>query len=633
MNKSLEILKKYWGYDSFRPMQQEIVNSAIYGHDTLALLSTGAGKSICFQVPGILREGICLVVSPLIALMQDQVQNLRKKGIKAEFIVSGMSARDIDIILDNVRFGNVKFLYTSPERLKSRIFIERFKLMNIGLIAVDEAHCISQWGFDFRPPYLHIADLRDIHPNVPIIAVTATATQQVKIDISEKLKLQDFNYFEGDFARKNITYKVFPSVHKEKDIVNFVFKYPRASGIIYCQTRKSTKEIAKLLNAQGVNSTFYHGGLTKEERTKRQKSWIENKVSVIVATNAFGMGIDKPDVRFVLHYEFPDSLEAYYQEAGRGGRDGEPAVAMAFLEKEDIPKIEKKVKDRFPELEQVKLVYRALCNFLNIAIGAGVEETYPFDIKQFIDKYDFDLLEVYHALQILELNESVSFSSNALSLTRVKFAVTNITLYNFQLQNEKLDPLISLISRSYTGVFEQFAAIDEMKIAKRLSISSQQLLKQLEYLEKNGILEVSWRSSLPQVTFLNERLPDSYFSIAPRVLVNRKTTALKKLDAVKQYLSEKTCRSIQLLRYFGQKGNACGLCDVCVNEHDVAQIGTMLNRKIQVLLQGNSFTFEELTGLLSSYDKNFINKKINQLIDEKMILIDKKNKLTWKKIK
>lgn len=629
MSKSLEILQKYWGYSAFRPMQEEIIESAVYGHDTLALLSTGAGKSICFQVPGLVREGVCLVVSPLIALMEDQVSNLRKKGIKAEFIVSGMTAREIDIILDNVRFGNVKFLYTSPERIKSKLFIERFKLMNVGLIAVDEAHCISQWGFDFRPSYLLISELRTYQPQVPIIALTATATKQVKTDISEKLYLKNFNYFEGDFARTNLSYEVQQSTHKEKDIVEFIFKHPNLSGIVYCQTRKSTKNIAKLLLSQGVTASFYHGGLSKIERTQKQQDWINNKTSVMVATNAFGMGIDKPDVRFVVHHEFPDSLEAYYQEAGRAGRDGNLARSLAFMEEGDVDEIRKNVIARFPSLEQIKLVYRALCSHLGIAIGSGKDESYSFDFKVFLTKYSFDLIETYNSLKILELNETLIFSESALHSTRIKYAVSNITLYNFQLQHDTIDPLITLISRSYTGIFDQFVEIDEKQLLKRLSISQQELKRQLLFLEKNGILEISWRSDLPQVTFLHERLPDDYLTISSEVLFKRKEVALEKMDAVEKYLTVEICRSVQLLNYFGQEGELCGKCDVCLKNTVSGQSEDVLAKKIQVILQEKELTFDELLKALSNYEKKNIQKVINKLLDTNRIAFSSE-KLMWK---
>lgn len=614
MSKSLEILERFWGFTAFRDLQQEIVESAIYGHDTFALLPTGGGKSICFQVPGIAREGVCLVISPLIALMEDQVTNLKKKGIKAELIVSGMSTKEIDIILDNVRFGNVKFLYTSPERLKSKLFIERVKLMQVGLIAIDEAHCISQWGYDFRPAYMDIAQLREIHPSVPVIAVTATATERVKEDIVNFLRLRKHNYFEGDFARKNLSYEVYHVENKEKAILHMAQKFIDYTGIVYCQTRKSTKNIAQLLLANNITASFYHGGLTREQRTQKQDDWIKGKIKVIVATNAFGMGIDKPDVRFVLHYEFPDSLEAYYQEAGRAGRDGLPARTMSFIEKGDIDEIERKVNLRFPPVEEIKRVYRAICNYLQIAIGSGNEESFAFDMNSFITRYDFDVITVFNSLKILELNQTLVFSENALYQTRMKFVVGNKQVYNFQVKHEKYDRLISMICRTHPGIFDQYIELDEKGLLKQLKLNKREFDNQLKFLEANGIAEFNWKTEHPQVTFLHERLPDDYLTISPKVLATRQQVAEEKFAKVKDYLTKPLCRSIQLVNYFGQKGEKCGVCDVCREEKKKP----MTEEEIRAIVLEQTVTpktFLDLKQVAGSRHEKLLKKVVLELTD------------------
>jgi ATP-dependent DNA helicase RecQ len=625
MSKAVEILEKYWGYKSFRPMQLEIVEAAIYGHDVLALLPTGGGKSICFQVPGLVREGVCLVVSPLIALMEDQVMNLKKRGIEAEFIVSGMTYKEIDILLDRVRFGNVKFLYTSPERLQSRLFIERCKLMNIGLIAVDEAHCISQWGYDFRPPYLDISYLRDLHPNTPIIALTASATTRVKEDIVHFLKLKNHHYFEGDFARSNLSYEVYHVNNKEAAVIHMVSKYRDFTGIIYCQTRKSTKFITQVLTANKLSADFYHGGLTREERKVKQSDWIEGRTKVIVATNAFGMGIDKPNVRFVLHYEFPDSLEAFYQEAGRAGRDGDPARTMAFIGDHDLENLEQRMLQRFPEPEEVKRVYDALCNHLQLAIGSGKDETYPLEINDFLKKYPFDAITVYNSLKVLELNKSLTFNENSFQKTRVLCIVSNTMLYDFQIKNRQLDPLISMISRTHSGIFEGFVNLDEYGLCKALNINITELRRQLGILESNGLYEINWKTDLPQVTFLVQRLPDTHFQLKPEVLKVRKQVAVEKFGYVINYLTEFKCRSKQLVAYFGQHGEPCGICDVCKTESKSESKSSFTNIRDLILnFLSEPRSFIEIKIHLSQADDTQVKELLFDLLDEKKIKFDGK---------
>jgi ATP-dependent DNA helicase RecQ len=568
---SQNILQKYWGYQGFRPRQEEIVDDSINGYDVLALLPTGGGKSICFQVPGLVREGITIVISPLIALMQDQVQNLEKIGIRAKAITSGMSFREIDIILDNARFGGLDFLYTSPERIQSKLFIERFKLMQVGLIVVDEAHCISEWGHDFRPSFQQIYRLREFHPSTPILALTATATEKVRQDIIFQLKLKNTRTHEASFQRNNLAYQVLKTSNKLERILSFC-KVKKDVGIIYCQTRKSVKALAKTFIANGINCGIYHGGLNSVERISMLQSWMREEIPIMIATNAFGMGIDKPNVRFVLHYEIPPSLEAYFQEAGRGGRDGNESVAIAFIEKNDLENLNDSISEKYPEKSKIKDTYRAICNFLKIAIGSGKDETYPIDLKLFCKLYQLDYTETYHSLKILELNENLVFSESVFQPTKVLFLVDNVQLYNFQIQHEKFYQLTSLLTRSYSGIFDSFQNIHENEIAKRLSISLAELEEFLKALEKYGIIEVTWRNSLPTVTFVQERIPDDYFSLNPTIYLERRQNALDKLNKIIDFVELDKCRAQQVIAYFGQHSEPCGKCDVCLKQNNAIEL-------------------------------------------------------------
>lgn len=616
---AVEILKKYWGFDSFRKQQEDIVQSVINGHDTFALLPTGGGKSICFQVPGIAREGLCLVVSPLIALMQDQVKNLKSKGLKAAAITSGMSRREIDIILDNAKFGALDFLYVSPERLKTDIFIARFKQMKISLIAIDEAHCISQWGHDFRPPYLEIYKLREIHEDVPMIAVTATATEEVREDIIEHLEMREPNYFEGNFARENISYEVYAVENKRNAILKACKRFSGSTGIIYCQTRRETKEVARLLIAHKFSAGIYHGGMTGEERDKKLEAWLTNKIRIVVATNAFGMGIDKPDVRFVLHYEIPNNLEAYFQEAGRSGRDGKASRNMAFYTEVDLYKMRKRLDNQFPPIDFIKTVYRALCNHFSIAIGSGANESYGLDIKDLVSKYGFDPLPAYNALKILELNGSILFNEAVFHPTKLKFIVNNKTLYNFQLKNEKYDPIISLLSRSNPGIFSNYYKVNEAKVAQQLKKSKTQIHKELQYLEKQGLVDISWQSELPQVTLLHERLPDDYMQIDKKVYQTRKEVAFKKLESMLNFVQEPICRSVLLLKYFGQEGEPCGKCDICLAENKSNYSASELQEIVNNLLAEKDFSLDEFLAEIEGVDRFYLAGMLNWMLDVDLI--------------
>ncbi|MEY3438235.1 MAG: hypothetical protein RL265_820 [Bacteroidota bacterium] len=626
MDKSREIVKKYWGFDRFRPMQEEIVDTVIYGHDTLALLPTGGGKSLCFQVPGIAREGITLVISPLIALMQDQVANLQSKGIRAKSIISGMSHREMDITLDNARFGGLDFLYTSPERIQSKLFIERFKGMNVGLIVVDEAHCISEWGHDFRPAFKEIYKLREIHPDVPIIALTATATDKVRADILKQLQLKSPKIFEASFERSNLSYETQESENKLVAIVNYCKSHGNLCGIVYCQTRKSVKDVARILQANRISVGVYHGGMTKEDRERMLKDWLTDKIKVMVSTNAFGMGIDKPDVRFVLHYEFPPTLEAYFQEAGRAGRDGKESRAIVFWEKQDLTTLQERIKQQFPEITTIKTTYRAVCNFLKIAIGSGKDESYPFEIAKLCSAFQLNPLQAYNSLKILEMNNDLVFSEGVFHPTKVKYAIGNKELYNFQIQHSKFLGLTTLLSRSYAGIFEQYFEIHEKEFCTRLAINAMELENQLKQLEKYGVLDISWKSSLPTVTLTHERLPDDYLSISAEVYTYRKQNAEQKLEKALQFIELPICRSVQLLKYFGQESEPCGKCDVCKNNSKTTYRTKELKEILLPFLQ-NMQTLEDCIAKTNASSEQVKNALKELILEEKIEAFDGKFKV------
>ena len=566
MKKSQEILEHFWGYERFRPFQEEIIDSAIYGHDTLAMLPTGGGKSICFQIPGIAREGMTIVVSPLIALMQDQVKSLKARGLNAQAIYSGMSYREIDILLDNAVYGGVDFLYVSPERLQTRLFIERLKKMQVGLLVVDEAHCISEWGHDFRPAYKEIAKVRAIHPETPIIALTATATKRVQEDIKIQLVLKHPQVFQGPFARKNISFKVFKTQDKLGRVLDYCQKNQDSTGIVYCQTRKSVKEVTRLLHSHKLSVGIYHGGMKQEDRESMLNDWLNGSRKIMVSTNAFGMGIDKGNVRYVLHFEAPNNIEAYYQEAGRAGRDEKPAEAILYYNERDFSKLSDQIEIQFPPAEDVKLVFRALFNHLQIAIGSGKEESYHFDLRKLSEQFKIPIQKIYHSLKLLELNGDLQFSESVFHPTKVKFAIGNKELYGFQIANQRFSPLITLMARSFPGIFDLFFELDETQLTKRLGVSKSELKNQLNQLEKMGICDISWASSLPTVMFSHERLPDDYIRLNSSIYSNRKKLALERLKAMENYVLNTVCRSIQLLNYFSQPADKCGICDICFLE-------------------------------------------------------------------
>jgi len=570
-----EILQQYWKHSSFRPLQQEIIESILNGHDTLALLPTGGGKSICFQVPAMAKDGICIVISPLIALMKDQVENLKAKGIEAIAIVSGMGKREIDIALDNCIYGQVKFLYLSPERLLSDLVRERIKYMNVNLIAVDEAHCISQWGYDFRPPYLHIANIRALHPKVPVLALTATATGEVKEDIQQKLLFKNGKLFQKSFERQNLSYVVELQENKLRRMLQ-VAQGIGGSGIVYVRSRKDTQELARFFTESGFSADFYHAGLKGDVRAAKQEGWKNNNTQIMIATNAFGMGIDKPDVRFVIHRDLPESLEAYYQEAGRAGRDEQRAYAVLLYNHGDRIKQEKKFIQSFPSLDEIKQAYHFLANYYQLAYGAGEGLSFDFDITDFCSRFKLEPVKTLNALKFLEQDDYLALNESVYLPSRMRFEIAHEELYNFQIQNAGWDPFIKALLRLYGGAFDDYTRIREFEIAKRTGLGLQQVKDALIQLNDFGVLSYLPQTDQPQVTYLKPRQTAAHLLINVAYIEERKAVYFKKMEAVFAYAEHKTCRSQMLLSYFDEPdARRCGVCDVCIEEKRRSKAGEL----------------------------------------------------------
>lgn len=598
-----EILKTYWNHDAFRPMQEDIIQSVLLRYDTLALLPTGGGKSVCFQVPGMAKEGICIVISPLIALMKDQVENLKQRGIEAIAITAGMSKREIDMALDACVYNQVKFLYLSPERLLSELVQERIKYMQVNLFAVDEAHCISQWGYDFRPAYLHIADLREIHPDVPVLALTATATAEVRQDIQDKLRFKDARVFKKSFERKNLSYVVQNEENKLKKLLD-VARGVKGSGIVYVRSRRECAELARFLMDNGIKADFYHAGLTPDERSKKQESWKGNKTRIMVATNAFGMGIDKPDVRFVIHKDPPESLEAYYQEAGRGGRDEQKAYAVLLYNNADHARQQKIFELSFPSVDEIKQVYHYLGSQYSVAYGAGEGVSFDLDLGAFCAKYQLDVIKTLNALKFLEQSEYLAFSESVFLPSRFRFEVRHDELYNFQIQNAGWDAFVKTLLRSYGGAFESYVRLKEFDVARRANLSVQQVIEGLKQLQQLNVLTYLPQNDQPQVTYLRPRQQNKELYIDQRYIAQRKATYLKKIEAVFAYCTMQQCRSRQLLAYFDEPdAEKCGICDVCLDEkrsQDAVDLTDDITTELVQLLTGGSLDINMLMSSLKT---------------------------------
>lgn len=621
-----EILKKYWGYDAFRPMQEEIVASVLEGEDTLALLPTGGGKSVCFQVPVMCREGICIVVTPLVALMIDQVEHLRARNIPAVAVHSGLSRHEIDIAFDQCVQGNVKFLYVSPERLITRKFSEVARFLNVNLIAVDEAHCISQWGYDFRPPYLRIAEIRPYFPDAPVLALTATAVPVVVKDIQQKLLFKKPNVLQKSFSRPNLAYVVACNEDKFGKLLK-VCSSLKGPGIVYVRNRRLTKEISEYLQANNISSTFYHAGLDTATRNRRQQAWMKEEQRVIVATNAFGMGIDKPNVRFVAHFDLPDTLEAYFQEAGRAGRDGKKSYAVLIYNQADILDARHMFEMAWPEPDLIRKVYQSVGNYFQVAVGSGRDMVFDFDLNDFSSTYKFKPLIVYSALKILEREGLISVDDAFENASRVIFLAGKEDLYRFQVEHEEFDKLIKIILRSFSGVFSGFVPLSEPDIARKLNLQTKDISNQLAKLHQLRILEYIPQRKGTQLVFTCERLAPDDIGFSNEIYFNRKKEARQRLEKVIRYISSPlACRSQALLEYFGEKNAPrCGICDTCI-ERVKAEISSEEYRKIETeilkVIRDGACNLKQVVSLVKGIKEEKILKVIRLMADNQVINAD-----------
>ncbi|NQY11258.1 MAG: RecQ family ATP-dependent DNA helicase [Flavobacteriales bacterium] len=624
-----EILKKYWGFDEFRSLQKEIVDQPLKGKDALALLPTGGGKSICFQVPAMAMDGICIVVSPLLALIKDQVQALIKNNINAKAVISGMSKKEIDITLDNCIYGKVKFLYVSPERIVNDLFLQRVQKMNVNMLVVDEAHCISKWGYDFRPSYLNISELRKLFKTVPVMALTATATKEVVKDIQEKLEFKEENVIRKSFERENIALVVRPNEDKNKQLESIIGKV-QGSGIIYAYSRRRTQEISDYLSKKGISVDYYHAGLEMKIREKKQHDWMVGKTRIIVSTNAFGMGIDKEDVRFVIHMDLPDSIEAYYQEAGRGGRDGKKAFAVVLATQHDIANLVSRVEGAFPPMDEIKRAYKAIANYLRLAIGSGEGTYYNFNLNEFCDRFNFKQRGFLNCLKFIERGGYLTSNFNQKTLSKILFIAPKQQLYNFQVKNEKYDKLIKTLLRSYTSIFEDFVQVNEEEIAKRCEISIQKVTQYLNHLHKNEIIQYLPTSKQPQICFTPFRIDVKEVRISRIHYDDRKSVAIKQMNAVIDYMSnDRVCRSKFLLAHFDEKKKKdCGKCDVCLEniKKTPPQQNEEFEGKIRSKLTGNNLNLDDLMLALDDDEGNYIDV-IRLLLDKNVIAYNKQNEL------
>lgn len=617
-----KILKQYWGYDNFRGIQEAIIRSIGEGRDTLGLMPTGGGKSITFQVPALAQEGLCLVITPLIALMKDQVRNLRERGIKATAIYSGMTREEIVIALENCIFGNYKFLYVSPERVDTEIFQIKLRSMHVSLITVDESHCISQWGYDFRPAYLKIADIRQLLPGVPVIALTATATPEVVSDIQQRLQFRQENVFRMSFERKNLAYVVRHTEDKESELLHILQRVD-GSGIVYTRNRKKTKEISLFLNRNHITATFYHAGLNDETKDSRQKAWLKGEFRVMVATNAFGMGIDKPDVRVVIHADVPDSPEAYFQEAGRAGRDGMKAYAVLLFCARDKITLKQRVSDTFPEKSYIRKIYEDINFYYQMAMGDGRGCTFAFNIDEFCRNFKHFPVQTDSALKILTRAGYLEYTDEQDNASRIMFTITKEELYRIREQSEDTEKLIRILLRSYTGLFTDYAYISEDNLSTRSGLSKQQIYETLLSLSRQHILHYIPAKKTPYIIYTRERQETERVYLSKEVYEDRKESYVQRINAMIEYAeSENRCRSRMLLRYFGEKNeHNCGQCDVCLQQHQSGlKSGEFeaISQQLQALLKENPLLLQEIKDKMQ-VPENQLMKVVSYLVSEEII--------------
>ena len=622
------ILKQYWGYDRFRGIQEDIIDSISKNKDTLGLMPTGGGKSITFQVPALAKEGMCLVITPLIALMKDQVQNLKKRGIKALAIYSGMSRQDIIITLENCIFGNYKFLYISPERLDTEIFRTKLRKMHISMITVDESHCISQWGYDFRPAYLKIAEIRELLPDVPVLALTATATPEVVKDIQARLHFRHKNVFRMSFERNNLAYIVRKTENKTAELLHILRSMP-GSAIVYVRNRRRTKEITELLNNEHITADFYHAGLDDATKDIRQHRWQSGESRVMVATNAFGMGIDKPDVRIVIHMDLPDSIEAYFQEAGRAGRDGQKAYAVILYAKSDKTTLHKRIPDTFPEKEYIRDVYEHLQYYYQMAMGDGLDCVREFNIEDFCRKFKYFPVPVDSALRILTQAGYLEYTAEQDSTSRILFTIRRDELYRLREMGEDMDRLIQTVLRSYTGVFTDYTYINEDSLAIRTGLTRRQIYEMLVHLAKLRIVSYIPHKKTPYIIYTRERVEAQRIHISPEVYEHRKARYETRINAMLDYVTNNTvCRSRMLLDYFGERNeHNCGQCDTCISLRSKSKVSEQPDRETLCAKVCGILSRESLTpaGLLKQLpmDKELLTEILHRLSDEgKIIAVD-----------